>query len=349
MKRKRAAERRDSDPDYVRRVDAELLEGRVNVLLYGYGDTHEPPLTERATIGSITIASIDTASKNVSLISFTHDIRAPEIERYQAAQGLHDGYPVKMHKAYPVGGFDLMRETVENATGLPIDFQIAFSEAIIADVVDDVFGGIPVNVPADFEVAPFYLDGTKFGRRQFTQGEQVMDGATVIQFIKTVPIPAEGSRYYGRALEHNVRKHLVLKGMTRWLEETSEGPGFFLSLLRLFLERPWQGTIEFDFEPESIFIHNLGGMATIAKSIFIGSEETLPEVARTVYIVDSAHGDGGVQWVNASQAPAIKAEVAAGLYPDRAIEVPLNANPHGHLPTEYWPSVRALVKKTLLG
>jgi anionic cell wall polymer biosynthesis LytR-Cps2A-Psr (LCP) family protein len=345
----RRQDRSQNDPNFLKRIDPDILEGRVNVLLYGYGETHEPPLTERALIGSITVASIDLASRNVSLISFTHDIRAPEIERYQAAKASFDGYPIKMYRAYPIGGFDLMRQTVEDATGLPIDFQIAFSESMIAEIVDKVFGGITVNVPADFEVDPFYLDSVKYSGRKFSRGEQVMDGSTVIQFIKTVPIADPGAKYYGRALEHNARKYLVFQGMAKWLKENTRGPGFYLSFVRLLTENRSSGNIDFDFEPESVFIHNLGGMATIMKSFFFNSGDSLPDISKSLYVVDPAHGDGGVQWVNASQAPAIKAEIAAGKYPDRAIEVPMNANPNGDLTKDYWTSVRSLVKKMLLG
>ena len=344
----RREERDQSDPQYARRIDAALNEGRVNILLYGYGETHEPPLTERAFIGSLTIASLDVRDKTVSLISLTHDIRAPEIERYQSALGRYNGHAIKIHRAYPLGGFDLMRETVEDATGLSMDFQLAFPDVVIADLVDSVFGGITVDVPADFEVMPFYLDGVKYDKRQFTQGEEVMDGKTVIQFIKTVPLAVGGTRYYGSDLEHNARKHLVFKGMLRWMEENGRGPGFYVSLLRFLAERRESGALALDFEPEAILLHNLGNVAGIAKSLVTSVEEQLPEITKTLYIVDSAHGDGGVQWVNASQAPVIKREMASGRYPDRALEVPLNANPDGDLVIEYWPSVRALVRQRLL-
>ncbi len=344
----RREERAQSDPQYGKRVDAALNDGRVNILLYGYGETHEPPLTERAFIGSITVASLDVREQTVSFISLTHDIRAPEIERYLSALGRYNGHAIKIHRAYPLGGFDLMRETVEDATGLSMDFQLAFSDVVIADLVDSVFGGVTVDVPTDFEVTPFYLDGVKYDKRQFTQGQEVMDGKTVIQFIKTVPLAVGGSRYYGSDLEHNARKHLVFKGMLRWMEENSGGPGFYVSLLRFLAERRESGALALDFEPEGILLHNLGNVAGIAKSLVTRAEEPLPEITETLYIVDSAHGDGGVQWVNASQAPAIKREMASGRYPDRALEVPLNANPDGDLVTEYWPSVRALVRHKLL-
>jgi len=344
----RREERDQNDPQHARRIDAALNEGRVNILLYGYGETHEPPLTERAFIGSLTIASLDIRDQTVSLISMTHDIRAPEIERFQADQGRYNGHAIKIHRAYPLGGFGLMRETVEDATGLSMDFQLAFSDVVIADLVNEVFAGVTVDVPADFEVTPFYLDGVKYDGRRFTQGQEVMDGKTAIQFIKTVPLAVGGTRYYGSDLEHNARKHLVFKGMLRWMEENGRGPGFYVSLLRFLAERRESGALALDFEPEAILLHNLGNVAGIAKSLVTSTEEQLPEITDTLYIVDSAHGDGGVQWVNASQAPAIKREMASGRYPDRALEVPLNANPDGDLVTEYWPSVRALVRNRLL-
>jgi len=98
----RRDQRSDSDPSYTKRVDAELNEERINVLFYGYGESHEPPLNERVIIGSVTIASIDTRDtrlNDVALVSLTHDIRAPEIERYLRKKGDYDGYPVKIDKA----------------------------------------------------------------------------------------------------------------------------------------------------------------------------------------------------------------------------------------------------------
>ncbi len=54
---RRRAEWPTVSPERLKRIDAKLNEGRVNVLLYGYGETHEPPLTERAFIGSYPIVS----------------------------------------------------------------------------------------------------------------------------------------------------------------------------------------------------------------------------------------------------------------------------------------------------
>lgn len=40
-----------------------------------------------------------------------------------------------------------MRLTLENATGLAVDFQFAFSDIAIQKLIDNVFQGVEVAVP----------------------------------------------------------------------------------------------------------------------------------------------------------------------------------------------------------
>src|SRR3989304_39399 len=75
----RREERDQSDPQYARRIDAALNEGRVNILLYGYGETHEPPLTERAFIGSITIGAVGVGEQKAGPITLTHHTPRPAV------------------------------------------------------------------------------------------------------------------------------------------------------------------------------------------------------------------------------------------------------------------------------
>ncbi len=44
----RREDRARKEPDYAKRIDKDLNEGRINFVLFGYGETHEPPATERA-------------------------------------------------------------------------------------------------------------------------------------------------------------------------------------------------------------------------------------------------------------------------------------------------------------
>lgn len=347
---RRRGERVKKDPEYARRVDKELNEGRVNFLLFGYGETHEPPATEIAIIGSDTIVSYDTRTRQVDLISLTHDIRAPEIEQELRLRASR--VPVqKIDQAYHVGGFKLMRKVLENATGLSMDFQVTFKDTVIQDMVDQVFEGVEVDVPAEFKVHPFYLNGKKYSQGYFPKGKQKLNGTQVIQFIKTVPI-AEG--YYGRSLEHNARKHLVFQALREALNKHSTDRGFWLRSSAFVTGELVTGAIVYDFDPLSLMVNNIGSIGPDLGKYVVGRKGGgigLPKIDKTKYIVDLAHGDGGVQWVNPdTQDPFMKRDIQNGVYAVfHDTEVPFNGDPYAtDLATHYWGSVRSLVKRSLM-
>jgi len=346
---RRRADTARSDPEFIKRIDRALNQGRVNFLLFGYGETHEPPFTENALIGSHTILSYDTRARAADIVSFTHDIRAPEIERALSKRG-DKPTALRIDRAYFVGGFRLQRKMIENATGLAIDYQIVFRDAAMQRLIDDVFDGVQVTAPMAFDVHPFYLDGIKYPGGHFPQGPQKLNGRQAIQFIKTVPV-AEGT--YDRSLEHNVRKSLVFDALIRALGEKYHDRAFWLKGAAFVARELIGGAIVCDFDPLALIVNNIGSATTGLQKSFAAdspSAPRLPKINRAVYIVDPAHGDGGVQWVNANAAvnPITQKDIDAGMYPTLAMEVPLNANPYGDLVTGYWTSVRVLVKESLL-
>lgn len=348
--RHRRADLARTDPEYAKRVDAELNQGRVNFLLFGYGESHEPPVTERAIIGSHSIISYDLRTRQAAIISLTHDIRAPEIERALTRQG-QKLLAFRMDQAYNVGGFKLMRTMIEDATGLSVDFQVTFKDSVIQDLVDGVFGGVQVDVPMAFDVQPFYLEGIKYDRGHFDKGPQRLTGRQAIQFIKTVPI-AEGA--YDKSLEHNVRKALIFDALLRSVDDNYADKGFWLRGSAFLTGELLTGAIKYDFDPVGLVVNNIGVTATsLHKYVGRGKagKMSLPRFTVSKYIVDPAEGDGGVQWVNANAAvnPLTKKDIEAGVYPSLDMEVPIGANPYGDLPTEYWTSVRKLVKESLSG
>lgn len=346
--RKRRADSAKTDPDYFKRIDRELNLGRINILLFGYGETHEPPLTEKAIIGSQTILSYDLRARTLDIISFTHDIRAPEIERELSKRGQKPG-AVRIDQAYNVGGFRLMRRTIEDATGLAIDFQITFRDAVMQGLIDNVFDGVTVDVPTTFDVHPFYLDGKKYERGRFEKGKQKLNGRQVVQFIKTVPV-SEG--LYDPVLEHNSRKSLVFNALIESLRAQYTDYQFWARASAFVAGEMVSGAIVYDFDPFTLIVNNIAGTATSLQRAAQSDddlESRSVRIDRSRYIVDAAHGDGGVQWVtpNAVDNPITQKDVDAGVYKPIDFEVPLNANPYGDLVSEYWTSVRHLVKHAL--
>jgi hypothetical protein len=333
------------DPAYWKRLDPKLNSTRLNFLLFGYGETHEPPLTERAFIGSLTIFSYDYATRQIDLVSLTHDIRAPEAERHLQAQGQVQVGPIKIDRTYNVGGFDLMRRTLEDATGLAIDYQLAFRESAIAGATDSVFGGLEVDVPLGFKVNGFYLDGDKYPGGEFTKGRQRLNGMQVIQFIKTVPV----EEHYDPSLEHNARKHLVFRSIMDSLKDHAGEVAFLGRAAVFFSGQVARESIAYDFDLRSLVVDNLRGlMADMARPE--ARDKEVPSVNRTLYIVDPASGDGGVQWVqaNAHTNGITQRDLVMHRYGELAMEVPYSGDPYAEdLVGRYWPDVRKLIAARL--
>ena len=335
-----------ADPAYWTRVDQQLNENRLNFLLFGYGETHEPPLTERAFIGSITVFSYDYRSRSVDLVSLTHDIRAPELERYLVSRtGQKTVGPIKLDRAFDLGGFPLMGRTLEDATGLAIDFQVAFNEDAIAGATDRVFGGLDVDVPVKFDVNGFYFENHKYPPGSFTAGRQHLSGLQVIQFIKTVPV----EQHYDARLEHNARKHLVFRALMDSLQRQVGDVGFLARGAVFFGGEVVSSNISYDFDLRSLLLENLAQLIS-DRDAPPAADTSVPAIARTLYVVDPISGDGGVQWVkaNAKTNPITQRDLALNHYQETAMEVPYSGDPYAdNLVLNYWPDVRKLVAKRL--
>jgi len=349
---KRREQRARNDPDYLRRVNQVLNENRVNILLFGYGETHEPPVTERAIIGSHTIISFDTRRRVADIISITHDTRAPEVERKLGISGKPKS-ATRIDQAFIFGGFELMRQTLENATGLCIDFQIAFDDVVIKDFVDSVYGGVEVQVPQAFEVHPFYLNGKKYPAGKFPQGLQKLNGTQVIQFIKTVPI---AQRAYDVSLEHNLRKHIIFEALLESLKTKSSDPLFWVNAGKFTAGEIKSGMLAYDFDHTTLVKNQIGSVA-LNLSQYAATDKSqksgglqFPQFNKRKYIVDKTQGDGGVRWVDPNvDDPYMRADVRAGVYANYDMEVPYNGNPYAaDLANEYWCSTRSLTQTALL-
>ncbi len=333
-----------TDADFLKRVDPALATDRINFLLFGYGETYEPPFKE-GIMGSYTIVSFDTRTGKADLLALTHDLRAPEVERALADSG-HQVGAVKIDQAYSVGGFDLMRQTVEDATGLPIDFQISFQDTLLKNFVDQVVGPLQVEVPEDFDTAPFYMDGQRYEGAHFARGTQQMNGTQVIQFIKTLE---SGD---AQSFQRNTRKELVLSALLKALTSRCADRAFWVKAAGFALQERLNGEVAYDFDPVTLLAGNIGQFASGQPVSNQPCNLGAPQLGQSKYIVDPQSGDGGVRWAesDATVNPIAQKDIATGVYEagGLGVAVPLDGNPYGDLVTDYWPSVRVLVKQTII-
>jgi hypothetical protein len=108
-------------------------------------------------------------------------------------------------------------------------------------------------------------------------------------------------------------------------------------------------SIAYDFDLRTLMVDNLRGMMTDLGRPQ-ASDREVPSVFRTLYVVDPASGDGGVQWVkaNAFTNPITKRDIDQHRYSELAMEVPYNGDPYApDLPSRYWSDVRKLIATRL--
>lgn len=348
-----ALKRRASDPNFTLLADSDLNRTRLNFLLFGFGETYEPPNITHpgVVIGSPTLISLDLPTNRIAIISITHDVRVPEVERALGLVG-KKGAVVRLDRAYldpTVGGFPMLRNVIASATGLWPDYQVAMSDVLIADLVKNVLGNkLEVEVPLTFMAHPVYLGGILQKEKQYTKGFMLMDGSTTIQYIKSVPVYPGA---YPPVLEHNVRKAFVFAAIQKSFETN---PLQILALTNFISAVSDKKKLAFDFDVLSLGVNNVRPVITGSALTVAGGRKMvlgLPETVLEKYIVDYELDPGhlrAIHWVSRGRDKFIDADFATGVYQSGSgIEVPFDANPYGDLVNSYWPSLRNSVKQIL--
>lgn len=155
-------------------------DGRVNVLLIGVGGVGH---TAGSLADTIMIVSIDPISKDVALLSIPRDfyVQIPNYgsSRINAAHTYGELYGVDG------GGPALLRETVENVTGVPIHYYVRIDfEGFKAAI--DAIGGITIDVPTRL-YDPYYPDARLVGYEplKIEAGEQYFDGELALKYARS--------------------------------------------------------------------------------------------------------------------------------------------------------------------
>lgn len=138
-----------SDPEYTRRVDADLNNGRINILLAGLDQKSEGVQRSDAML----ILSYDIHTGKASVFSIPRNLHVPEI-RDLTDKLYGDSNPYKQNSfsinAIPVFGEDMdMRTIVENATSLSMDGAFVWDWDGFQNIVD-IFGGVDINIDQNF-------------------------------------------------------------------------------------------------------------------------------------------------------------------------------------------------------
>lgn len=345
----RVRDQRDrEDPEWKNRVDRELNKDRVNILLYGYG-TYLRPGHAPGTFGANQVLSINTRTNTADTISITSDTRNPTAERYLASKGENVGV-LKINNAFESGkkasgeavGFETMRRSFEEATGLSMDFQVVATDEVLKNLVDDVLGGLEIDIPHDFSAYKITADGKEYPDRDFTAGRHRLNGVEVLQYVKG----HDWNQWQKGQLPHH-RKDTAVASVIKAAKGKMNNfvsSGLFAARSAAFAKRAIDnGSIKLDINP-TLFLKDPSLISKILGQGF--------EVENKIVMMDPDFGGEGIWYVgkDANINPASAQDLADNTYGEHAwtVEVPINGNPYApDLVTGYWGSTRKLVKGRL--
>lgn len=153
------------------------LDRKVNILLLGSDYNYvrgkrvdDQQSGTRSRTDTIMLASLDPNTQKVSILSIPRDTRA-----------LLTGYHYdKINAAMTYGGVDLVKSTVSDLTGVPIDYYMALKVDGLVNTVD-ILGGIRMYVEKDM----YYMDETAHLGINIHKGwKEAMNGEQAHQYIR---------------------------------------------------------------------------------------------------------------------------------------------------------------------
>jgi len=175
-------ERVGQDVDYLKRINPELNQDKISFLLVGM-DARPGQKISRAD--APVIATLDLKTNKVSIIRIPRDLHAP-LKRVLEKNKTYAKYADKAFRVNATtvfGDSDDMRRTVEEATGLSMDFCFFWDFKGFQKLVDSV-GGITVKVEKAIHEET-YPDGNNVMILDIPAGTQTMDGVTALTYART--------------------------------------------------------------------------------------------------------------------------------------------------------------------
>lgn len=165
----------------------------LNILISG-SDTRDSTIDQRGRSDVNIIASVNTETKQILLISTPRDYYVP------LDVGVPDAYDKLTHAG--IYGMDVLTETLENLYKIDIDYYFRINFTGFVDVVD-ALGGIDVYSAYDFTAE----------NHHYVQGMNSLDGEEALNFARERYAFSEGDRQRG-SNQMEVLKAVFRKAMS---------------------------------------------------------------------------------------------------------------------------------------
>jgi len=154
----------DSDLAISEQRQKEAAKGSVNVLIVGLDNVDGASRTD-----AIALAIFDADNMGLRIASIPRDSRV-----YIPGRSWD-----KINHAYVYGGINLLRETLVNLTGLPIDYFVKINYKSFPRIID-LLGGVDIYV----EKKLYYTDYSGKLFINIPKGQQHLDGKTALGYVR---------------------------------------------------------------------------------------------------------------------------------------------------------------------
>lgn len=149
---------------------------RINILLLGAAGENKPG---RNLTDTIMIASIDTKSKKIALLSLPRDlyVSIPDSNSFTKINGLYQ-YGLKNNL-----GMDPIRKAVEKVIGLPVQYYLVVDfDGFIKFI--DILDGINIEVERDIYDERYPGPNYSYETFELKKGFQKLDGETALKYAR---------------------------------------------------------------------------------------------------------------------------------------------------------------------
>jgi LCP family protein required for cell wall assembly len=153
--------------------------GAMNILLVG---TDARPGEDVSRTDTIVLAHFDNRTNRVSMLSFPRDLWVT-IPGY-GKNKINAAYPIGERKIGPGYGPALLKETVGELVGLPIDHFVLINFDGFKTLIDKI-DGIYVDLPKALDDPAYPTDDYRTIKIHFDAGRQLLDGDRALIYART--------------------------------------------------------------------------------------------------------------------------------------------------------------------
>jgi len=272
-----------------------LAYDRLNVLVVGTDSVES-----KGRADTIFLLSLSPKTKDTILFSIPRDTRV-----MIPGKGMD-----KINHAFAYGDIELLEETIEKFTGLPIHYYGVMDFEGFQTIID-ALGGISINVEKDMH----YIDQAGSLKINLHSGQQILDGKKALDYVRFRfdPLGDLGRIQRQQKLVNAVINKLmnldsmikipnIVTSLTEYIK-TNMSPNEIISLARLMK----------DIDRDKIWVETIQGEPQYIDRVSYLVVDAQEVEKRVQYLIENKHRGLNIEVLNGNQIPGMAHHVASKL------------------------------------